>query len=129
VISLKKKYVVYTTVYHYCTLDVEAESAEEAVDLVREMDEDEHNMKASLSSMEIGVDEDAFEWEEINNDPEIQIESEIADLQTQIRFNNEMLTNRDYDPINDDYWDVIMKRNERLQVQVDKLKRKKKGSY
>jgi hypothetical protein len=57
---MKKKYVVYTTVCYFCTIDVEAESAEEAVNIVKEMDYDEHNLKASLSSVEIDVEDEAM---------------------------------------------------------------------
>jgi hypothetical protein len=73
---MKKKYVVYTTVYYYCTVDVEAESAEAAVEMVKEMDNDDHNLKASVSSTEIGVDEEAIAWDEIFDDEEEDDEEE-----------------------------------------------------
>lgn len=107
---MKKKYVVYTTVYNYCTLNVEARSAKEAIEIVKEMDYDEHHLKAFLSSVEIEVDDDPIPWDGNADDNICSIDEKgkINDLQRRILLNEKTLMNRDYDPINDDYGDSVI---------------------
>lgn len=129
---MKEKYVVYTTVYNYCTLEVEAESSEEAVEIVREMDYEEHHLKASLSSVEIGVDEEAIAWEDICDDEDLihpkEDELKINELERLIILNEGKLITRD-DKMNDAYWNYIVKENEKLQGEIEEIRKNlKKGS-
>lgn len=124
---MKKKYHVGTTVSYFCNITVEANSSEEAVEIVREMDYDEHNLKAELASMDIEVEPEAFEWEEIEiHGPELSIEDKlrINELERLILFLEKMLINRDYDHGNDDYWDAKYEEIEKIQAEIDEIKKK-----
>lgn len=120
---MKKKYGWPIVVVKNGYIEVEAESIFDAYSIFTEMGPDEIELLGNLDAVQV-YSPTLLEKMNRAELQKKQNELKINELERRILLNEIELLGRDYDPVNEEYWDSVYEEIEILQAEIDEIRRK-----